>query len=126
MVETGIRDKRRSNGGKRKSVEKYKELVTNKEKLFDIFENNKVKRAKEEIDWGVQMGRMEEIYLEDMKSARKMTCGGGVDSVWFYGVMKKRRFTERQETSKAELATKFELVPIYEVEKMFDDEGGEG
>ena len=58
-------------------MEKYKELVTNKEKLFDIFENDKVKREEKEIDWGVQMGRMEEIYLEDMKSERKMTCGGG-------------------------------------------------
>ena len=68
----GSRDMRRTDGKKRKSVERYKELVAKKYKLYDIFEENETKRKEKENEWGVSMGKMEEIYLTDM---RKMECG---------------------------------------------------
>ena len=45
-VLTGSRDMRRTDGKKRKSVERYKELVAEKDKLYDISEENETKRRR--------------------------------------------------------------------------------
>ena len=123
LLMSGSRDIRRKDGKKRTNVEKYKELVRDKDKLYDIFEEDKQKRTAKEAEWGVQMGKMEELYLEDMRGERKMTCGGEVDPVWYQAVMKRRRQKEKEDKNKAELATQFQFMPLSEIEDMLDDEG---
>lgn len=43
---------RRRDGKMSKSVERYKELVAEKNKLYDIFEQNETKRKEKEQEWG--------------------------------------------------------------------------
>ena len=89
--------------GEWKVVKEYKYMVYKKDELFDIFprksngEEDRQRIKQVEDSWGVKMGRMEEIYYEDMKSERKMECGRGVDPVWHQAMMKKQRERERLE-----------------------------
>lgn len=122
-VITGSRDMRRTDGKKRKSVEMYKQLVAEKDKLYDIFEENETKRKEKEQEWGVSMGKMEEIYLADMRSDRKMECGGSVDPVWYQATMKKRRQKEMEERNKEEMARLFQFKPLSEIEELLDEDG---
>ena len=81
VVLTGSRDMRRNDGKSRTSITKFKELVGQKDKLYDIFEDDDMRRWDKEKEWGVLMGKMEKMYLEDMRGDRKMECGGSVDPV---------------------------------------------
>jgi hypothetical protein len=121
QVITGCRDMKREDV--RKTVEIYKKLVDDKDKTYDIFEEDKEKRKEKEKEWGVSMGKMEEVYLEDMREERKMECGGSVDPVWYQAVMKKRRQKEREEKNKDEMAQQFQFKPMEEIEGLLDEEG---
>ena len=104
QVNTGCRDMKRKEGKKRQTVVLYKKLVDDKKKTYDIFEEDKEKRKEKEKEWGVSMGKLEEVYLADMREERKMECGGSVDLVWYQAVMKKRRQKEKEDTNKKEIA----------------------
>ena len=123
QVNTGCRDMRRKEGKKRQTVELYKKLVDDKNKTYDIFEEDKLKRKEKEEEWGVSMGKMEEVYLADMREERKMECGGSVDNVWYQAVMKKRRQKEKEEKNREEMALQFQFKPIEEIEELFNEEG---
>ena len=120
QVNTRCRDMRRKEGKKRLTVVLYKNLVDDKNKTYDIFEEDKLKRKEKEEEWGVSMGKMEEVYLADMREERKMECGGSVDNVWYQAVMKKRRQKEKEEKNREEMALKFQFKPI---EELFNEEG---
>lgn len=122
-VLTGSQDMRRTDGKKRKSMERYKKLVTKKDKLYNIFEENEAKTKEKEQECGFSMGKMEEIYLADMRSDRKMKCGGSVDPVWYQAVMKKRQQKEKEERNKEEIASQFQFKPLSEIEELLDEEG---
>lgn len=51
-VLTGSQDMRGTDGKKSKSVNRYKEQVAEKDKLYDIFGQNETKRKEKEQEWG--------------------------------------------------------------------------
>ena len=55
---------------------------------------------------------LEEIYLANMRSDRKMECEGLVDPVWYHAVMKKRRQKEREEKNQEELARQLQFKSL--------------
>ena len=116
MVLNGSRDMRRKDGKSRSSITKYKELVGQKDKLYDIFEDNDIRRRDKETEWGVLMGKMEKIYLDDMRGDRKMECGGSVDPVWYQAVMKKQREKERSQENQKVMSTQFLFQPLSKIE----------
>ena len=120
-VLNGSRDMRRAVN--RTTTTKYKELVGDKDKLYDIFETDKEKRKDKELEWGVSMGKMEMIYLEDMRGDRKMECGGSVDPVWYRAVMKKQREKEKSDANKEEMANQFLFKPLSAIEEILNTEG---
>ena len=65
----------RTDGKKRKG--KYRDLVSKKDKLYNVFEDNETQRKKEKEcgGGGASMGKTEEVYLTDMRSDKKMECG---------------------------------------------------
>ena len=59
-------------------VIKYKQLVGERDKLFDVFQKDPVARLNLQKEWSVKMSDMEFIYYEDQKKERKMFCSRGV------------------------------------------------
>ena len=123
VVLNGSRDMRRKDGKSRSSITKYKELVGQKDKLYDIFEDNDIRRRDKETEWGVLMGKMEKIYLDDMRGDRKMECGGSVDPVWYQAVMKKQREKERSEENQNVMSTQFLFQPLSKIEELLNENG---
>ena len=116
--------------GERKVVTDYKDLVYNKDQLYDIFPKKKngeddMERKKEvENLWRVPMGKMEEAYLQDQRTERKMECGREVDPVWYHAMMRKQRERERLEAYREERARQFEFQPISHIEGLLQEDGG--
>ena len=79
-----------------KATKAYKELVSNKDRLFDMAttDPNIIKICEEE--WGVKMSDMELMYLQDQRSERKMKCDKGVDPIWYRATMRQQRIREKQ------------------------------
>ena len=75
-------------------VRDYKELVQEKDKLFEVATTSPKQKENCELKWGVKMGEKEKMYLEDQRGARKMECDMGVDPVWFRARMKDQRLRE--------------------------------
>ena len=123
VVMDGARDMRRNDGKSRSSTTKYKELVEQKNRLYDIFEENDIKRRDKEKEWGVCMGKMEKIYLEDMRGERKMECGGSVDPVWYHAVMKKQREKERSAENQTVMSNQFLFQPLSKIEELLNENG---
>ena len=115
--------------GEWKVVKEYKYMVYKKDELFDIFprksngEEDRQRIKQVEDSWGVKMGRMEEIYYEDMKSERKMECGRGVDPVWHQAMMKKQRERERLEAYREKRDDQFQFKSIKDIEEMLTEDG---
>ena len=113
----------------KKKVAEYMELVSKKDQLFDIFprkpngEEDSVKKRKVEEEWGVRMGRMEELYYEDQKSGRQMECGKEVDPVWYQAMMKRQRARERLEAYREERDRQFLYHPLSHIEEMLREDG---
>ena len=113
--------------GEWKVVKEYKYMVYKKDELFDIFprksngEEDRQRIKQVEDSWGV--GRMEEIYYEDMKSERKMECGRGVDPVWHQAMMKKQRERERLEAYREKRDDQFQFKSIKDIEEMLTEDG---
>ena len=104
-------------------------MVYKKDELFDIFprksngEEDRQRIKQVEDSWGVKMGRMEEIYYEDMKSERKMECGRGVDPVWHQVMMKKQRERERLEAYREKRDDQFQFKSIKDIEEILTEDG---
>ena len=113
----------------KKKVAEYMELVSKKDQLYDIFprkpdgEEDGVKKRKVEEEWGVRMGRMEELYYEDQKSGRRMECGKQVDPVWYQAMMKKQRERERLEAYREERDRQFLYHPLSHIEGILREDG---
>ena len=123
VVLTGSRDMRRNDGKSRTSITKFKELVGQKDKLYDIFEDDDIRRWDKEKEWGVLMGKMEKMYLEDMRGDRKMECGGSVDPVWYQAAMKKQREKERSVENHKVMSAQFLFQPLSKIEELLNDNG---
>ena len=76
-----------------------------------------------ERSWGIKMGKMEELYYEDMKSERKMECGRGVDPVWHQAIMRRQRERERMEEYRLERDKQFECKSIQDIECLINEDG---
>ena len=72
----GYQQQLKAGKGERKAVTEYKAMVYKKDELFDILprkpngEEDWQRIRQVEDSWGVKMGKMEEMYYEDMKSER--------------------------------------------------------
>ena len=55
-------------------VKKYKELVNEKDSLFDMATSDPTRTKVCVEEWGVKMSEMEYIYLEDQRGERRMEC----------------------------------------------------
>ena len=69
------------------------------------------------------MGKMEMIYLEDLRGDRKMECGGSVDPVRYRAVMKKHREKEKSDANKEEMANQFLFKSLSAIEEILNKEG---
>ena len=115
--------------GERKAVTEYKAMVYKKDELFDILprkpngEEDWQRIRQVEDSWGVKMGKMEEIYYENMKSERNMECGRGVDPVWHQAMMRKQRERERLEEYREKRDNQFQFKSIQDIEEMLTEDG---
>ena len=55
------------------------------------------RRKQCELEWGVKMGEMELIYLEDQRTNRLYHTQSKVDPVWYRAAMRAKRIQERIE-----------------------------
>ena len=53
------------------AVLQYKELVHNKDKLFDMSADTEQRKIECEREWGVKMSQAEKDYLLDQQTSRK-------------------------------------------------------
>ena len=124
-----LKEEEKKGGGKRKIVEDYKELVSKKEQLFDIFPRNKYgeedveRRRKVEEDWGVKMGKMERIYYEDMQNNREMECGKEIDPVWYQAMIQKQRQREREAVYRQQMEEQFMYQPMSRITEILKEDG---
>ena len=56
--------------GESTAVKKYKQLVENKDKLFDVSADTEKRKLECEEEWGVKMTQSEKDYLLDQQTAR--------------------------------------------------------
>ena len=99
------------------AVVKYKEFVDqDKDKLFDVFQEDRAAQLKLQQLWGVTMSPKEFLYYEDQKSDRKMYCSRGVDPVYECARLKAERLRERHEEDKEARARRFNFMTMDEVE----------
>ena len=103
---------------------RYKEIVVEKDSLFDIFAKDKERREHCELFWGVQMSPAEKAYYKDQKGERKQHCDRAVDPVWYTAMMKRQRLKERSEEAKREMHEKMAYKSLEEIDKILQ-EGGE-
>ena len=105
------------------AVKKYRKLVDEKEKLFDVFQTDPKGRARIQAEWGVNMSDCEYKYYEDQKGERKMFCSKGVDPVWYEATMRAQRLRERQAEYRASRDLQFAYKSITEITKSLRDAG---
>ena len=105
-------------------VKEYKELIVEKDKLFNVATSSPGQKKVCEELWGVKMGEKEKVYLADQQGPRKMECDLGVDPVWFRAKMKDQRL---REASDADYLSRREQQRrgknFDEIEQMMRDDG---
>ena len=114
-----LRDGRESSA----AVKRYKEIVAEKDHLFDIFAHEKELRDRCEIEWGVKMSPAEKAYYEDQKGERKQICDRAVDPVWYTAMMRKQRLKERDEAAKKEMQERMQFRSLEEIEEALQEDG---
>ena len=103
---------------------KYKEFVDqDKDKLFDIFQQDRSALLRLQLTWGVTMSPKDYLYYEDQKSDRKMYCSRGVDPVYECARLKFERLRERQEKDKEARARLYEFLTMEQVEASLIESG---
>ena len=93
------------------NMEKYNQDM---EKLFDIFCSDENARLKREEKTEVPMGPDEWMFLEDMRTERKMYCEDFVDNVWKAQMelkVAKQQKVQRQKQAKAAEEHRVRRVP---------------
>ena len=58
--------------------------------------NDPDRKRQLDLEWGVKMGEMGKIYLEDQRGPRLMSCDHGVDPVFYRAWMRSQRLKERE------------------------------
>lgn len=79
------------------AAKRYRRMIEEKDKLWDVSTADPERKKKLEEEWGVQMGPREVEYLEDQRGPRLYQCDHGVDPVYYRAIMRKRRQKEREE-----------------------------
>lgn len=105
------------------AVKKYKELVDNKEKLFDVYATDQERRKKLEIEWGVKMSDQEIIYYEDQAGERRMFCSKAVDPVWYHATMRAQRLRERHEEYRRQRDQLFAYKSVDDITEILRESG---
>ena len=80
-----------------KAVKQYTDLVKHKDSLFEVSTDDPKRKEKCEVEWGIQMGLLEKIYLDDQRGERKMQCDHGTDPIWYRAYMKEQRMREKHD-----------------------------
>ena len=115
--------KRVGRGDSSKVVSKYKELVENADKLWDVYATDDAMRMNCRTEWGVTMSENEHRYYEDQKGPRLMECDKGVDPVWYAAMMRKQRKRELQEEYTQERDGQFAFKDLDTITNMLTDHG---
>ena len=105
------------------AVKRYKEIVAEKDHLFDIFAHEKEMRDRCEVEWGVKMSPAEKAYYEDQKGERKQICDRAVDPVWYTAMMRKQRLKERDAVAKKEMQERMQFRSLEEIEEALQEDG---
>ena len=126
LMQTYINGKARLLEGRENDqvVKEYKELILEKDKLFNVATSSpEQKKVCEEL-WGVKIRKKEKVYLADQQGPRRMECDLGVDPVWFRAKMKDQRL---REASDADYVSRREQQRrgknFDEIEQMMRDDG---
>ena len=117
--------KKRLGGGREncKAVDKYKNLVEAKDKLWDVYPPDEKRRRECEQEWGVTMGEHEYRYYEDQQGPRLYDCDKGVDPVWYCAMLKKQRARERLEQYRSDRDGLFAFQDLDTITKLLTEEG---
>ena len=115
--------KRRHSEGRAtgKAIDNYKILITDANKLFDVYETDQNRQSALKEEWGVTMSEREFLYYEDMKSSRKMICDHGVNPVWYAGMMRRQRLMQRSAKEKESLTKQFQFKSLEEIENILSN-----
>ena len=105
------------------AVARYKEIVAQKDQLFDIYAYEKEMRDRCEVEWGVKMSAAEKAYYEDQKGERKQICDRAVDPVWYTAMMRKQRLRERDQAAKKEMQELMQFKSLEEIEEVLREDG---
>ena len=116
---------KRLRAGRDKSapVQRYKEIIAQKDHLFDVFAHEKDMRDRCEIEWGVRMSLAEKAYYEDQKGERNQECDRAVDPVWYTAAMRRQRLRERDLEAKKEMQERMQFRSLEEIEEFLMEDG---
>ena len=101
-------------------MEKYRKLVGEADKLFDVHVND---NEACKTEWGVRMSEKEREYYEDMKNNRLMECDHGVDPVWYTSMIKKQRAREMCDKYRERQREQFRTVDIDKIKDWLGEDG---
>ena len=105
------------------AVQRYKDIVQDKDLLFDIFPKDKSRMDFCELDWGVKMSLAEKDYYEDQKQTRKQQCDRAVDPVWYTAMMRKQRLKERSISAQSDMQKLMSYKSMQEIEESLQADG---
>ena len=106
-----------------RAVKDYKELFEKKDKQFEVYTEDPVRRQAVEKEWGVSMSEMEHMYYEDQKTDRKMFCSRGVDPVWYHSAMRTQRMKDRMEEYRSEKEHQFQYKTLNSISELLAEAG---
>ena len=101
----------------------YIELIKKKDMLFDVYSDDILRRQFLEEEWGVKMGEMERLYLEDQRGPRLMSCDHGVDPIYYRAFMKVMRLRERDKEYKARREEEFRGMNEDQISQRLESQG---
>ena len=103
-------------------MKRYKELVEQRDTLFDMAAVTE-ERKKQCLDyWVFKITKREEDYLDDPRTDRKMQCDKAVDPVWYAAMMRKQRMLERQAAYRKQRDEQFRFKSIETISEMLSSE----
>ena len=117
-------NRKNKDGTDMKAVRIYKQLVADRDTLFDMATSDIKRKEKLKEEWGVIMGEMEYKYLEDQRGERKWETQTKVNLVWYRAMMRKKRLQQRQEENFEENLAQRNLGKSFEeLEQLLIDSG---
>ena len=106
-----------------RAVVKYKEMVDNVDRLWDIFVTDEKKRKDCEEEWGVTMSANEHRYYDDQKGPKLHDCDKGADPVWYTTMLRRQRAREKLEQYRKKRDEQFSFKDLNTITALITEQG---